>query len=44
MKLNKAVDFYKNYTKPENPMKAIARIPAVIRAIGMPLNGLKDFI
>ena len=35
-----ATYFYKNYTKPENPMNAMARIPAVTRAIGMPLNGL----
>ena len=27
------------YTIPENPMNAIARILAVTRAIGMPLNG-----
>ena len=26
------------YTKPENPINAIARIPAVINAIGTPLN------
>ncbi len=36
---SKADGICKIYTKPENPMKAIARIPAVIRAIGMPLNG-----
>ena len=28
------------YTSPENPMKAIARRLAVIRAIGIPLNAL----
>ena len=27
-------------TRPENPMNAIARIPAVISAMGMPLNAL----
>ncbi len=29
---------FPNYTSPENPMNAIARIPQVIRAIGTPLN------
>ena len=29
-----------NYTRPENPMNAMARIPAVISAMGMPLNAL----
>lgn len=35
-----SVIFAMFYTSPENPMKAIARIPAVTRAIGMPLNAL----
>ena len=29
---------FPNYTSPENPMNAIARMPQVIRAIGTPLN------
>ncbi len=29
---------FQNYTSPENPMNAIARMPQVIRAIGTPLN------
>lgn len=33
----------KNYTIPENPINAIAKIPAVIRAIGTPFSPLGTF-
>ena len=37
---NKYQTCQKNHTSPENPMKAIARRLAVIRAIGIPLKAL----